>query len=48
MNNGNDTNVTDNKICLEQTIDGTLWRFSYQKINDQWVRYSRIKVNQVH
>ena len=48
MNENNAVNTSDNKMCLEQTIDGILWRFYYQKINDQWVRYTRIKVDSMH
>jgi len=36
--------LSEKRICIEQFIDGSAWRFYYQNIDGQWVGYRREKV----
>ena len=40
--------VSANAMCLQHSIEGTIWRFYYKKVDQQWVRYCRINLSALH
>jgi len=48
MSDNQIVSITKDKMCLEQDIGGTLWRFYYQRVDNQWIRYTRVKVDAAH
>lgn len=38
--------ISEDTMCIEHDIEGSTWRFHYQKVDGSWVRYMREKVEE--
>ncbi len=46
MMNNSVTTISEDTLCIEHIIDGTVWKFYYKQVDGNWVRYMRERVEQ--
>ncbi len=38
--------TSEDTMCIQHDIEGSIWRFHYQRVDGNWVRYMREKVEE--